>query len=118
MHTTLNFFGSVAVMPIVNILEEYNSAMEAFSRGEAVEMSGFVLSAMAVASYSVINLAVVITGLILLVRTFKQRLFTLKSDAEIYIPRQDAKRLIFSNAGTIIYLIATLAMFAMSILLG
>jgi len=118
MHIVINFFGSVAVLPIIELLEKLNAELEAFAAGEAIDAVGILTSALAVTSYSIFEYGLVISGLVLLFLAFKNRWYILRNTAEINIPREDYFRVVFSNAGTIVFILLSVVLFAISIFFG
>lgn len=118
MHIVINFFGSVAVLPIIELSEKLTAELEGLAAGEAVDAVGILTSALAVISYAVFEYGLVISGLVLLFLAFKNKWYILRSTAEINIPREDYFRVVFSNAGTIVFILLSVALFAISIFLG
>ncbi len=118
MHILINFFGSVAVMPIIEASEKFTEALESVSAGESIDTAEFVTSGMAVISYAVIEYAVAIAGIVLLVLAIKHRWIKLKFTAEANVPRENVFSVVFLNVGTIIFFIASMILFAMSIIFG
>jgi membrane protease YdiL (CAAX protease family) len=118
MHMLINFFGSVASMPILEMAEEFNTALETFSSGGTVDFSRLLICGLAVTSYVVFQYGLAITGIVLLILALKHRWYGLKNTAEVNIPRQDVFPVVFFNAGTIVFLVTSVLLFGISIILG
>jgi membrane protease YdiL (CAAX protease family) len=119
MHMLVNRFGSVLTMPVINAILEYEEGMYILAEGGEVNMRSFLISMMIVFSYSVIQYAFLISGVVLFILgVVKYKWFTLKSRAEVNIPRDDVFSVVFANAGTLIYFIFSIIIFALSIALG
>lgn len=118
MHVLINFFGSVAVLPVIDLLEEFTEASEALANGEAINVARFLICAMAVVSYSVIQYALVIAGIYFIVLSIKNRWYKLRSTAEVNIPKNDAFGVAYLNAGAIVFVVTSILLFGVSIILG
>ena len=73
MHVIINFLGSVAVMPIIEMADELAVFEEALMAGESVDIRRMILCSTAVLSYSVIEYGFVIAGVALLIVAFKNK---------------------------------------------
>lgn len=118
MHITINFFGSVAVMPIIDVINEFTAALENAAAGESIDMQSFVIGALTVMSYSIVQYAVSIAGIVLLILAVKNKWFKIKSTAEANLPRENVFSVVFFNVGMIIFFVTSMILFAVSILLG
>ncbi len=118
MHVLINFFGSVAVMPIIDMMDELNAALEALENGGAVDAGRILTCSLAVVSYAVFEYSLVIAGLVLLFLALKNRWYVLRSTAEVNIPKRDVFSVAVFNAGTIVFTVASLILFGISIIFG
>ena len=118
MHVLINFFGSVAVLPVIDMMDEFTAASEALANGESINAARFFICAMTVVSYSVIQYALVIVGIYFIILAIRNRWYRLKSTAEVNIPKDDAFGVAYLNAGTIVFIVSSLLLFAVSIILG
>lgn len=118
MHIIINFFGSVAVMPIIEISEKFNAALESIAAGESIDMATLMTSGMAIISYAVIEYSIAIAGIVLLILAIKNKWFKVKSTAEANVPRESLFSVVFLNVGTIIFFALSMILFLISIILG
>ena len=118
MHVIINFFGSVAVMPIIEISEKFTEALENAAAGQSIDMADFVIGGMAVISYAIVEYAAAIAGIVLLVLAIRNKWFKIKSTAEANIPRESIFSVVFFNVGTIIFFVTSMILFLISIILG
>ena len=118
MHVLLNFFGSVAVMPVMKAAEKIEEMGIAIQEGATLNVAELLKSVMLVGSYSVIEYTLVIAGISLTVSYFKNKKFKLAGMPEYKIPKERAFGTVLLNVGTILFLILSLALFAVSIFLG
>lgn len=117
MHVLLNFFGSVATMPIINAAEKLEEMSTAIQEGAAMNVPELIKSAMLVGSYTVIEYAMVITGIALAVSYFVNKKFKLTGVCEYKIPRERVAGAVILNTGTILFLLLSLVLFAVNIFL-
>ena len=118
MHAIINFFGSVAVLPIMKMSEELLTYSEALLNGEAIDMKRYMICSIAVSSYSIIQYAVAVAGIIMLVLAFRKKRLRIKSSPQIHIPREDIFSVVFLNVGTILFVGFSILVFGFSIISG
>jgi len=118
MHVVVNFFGSVAVMPIIEMSEKFLAEVESMAAGGPVNAGILIKSALVFLSYAVFEYSLAIAGIVLLFLAFKNKWYKLRDTAEVNIPREDVFPVAFLNAGTIVFIVSSLLLFAMSIILG
>lgn len=118
MHVLINFFGSVAILPIADMMEELAAQLEVLETGGSVNTNRILVCGLAVSSYVVFEYALVIAGIVLLILALKNRWYTLRNTAEVNIPCNDVFSVAFFNAGTIIFTLLSILLFAVSIILG
>ena len=74
MHMLVNFMGSVAILPVTNVLDEYYGMMENIAEGIEVNMSKFLQSSMIVGSYTIIEYTLIGAGIAVLIKYIKKHL--------------------------------------------
>lgn len=117
MHVIINFFGSVAVIPVLEKIEDFMAATEAMEAGEAFDMRSFAFGGMAMLSYMIFTYGIAIAGLFLLIWGFRNKRFKIKNDREVNLPREDAATAVIFNVGTIAFILLSFANFALNIFL-
>ena len=117
LHALLNFLGSVALMPIIKMSEELTVFFENISNGVSIDIERFIMCAMGVSSYSIVQNVTVLAGLVLFVTVITKKLIKIKSDPVINIPREDVASVTLLNVGTILFIGVSLIVFAASIFL-
>ena len=115
MHILVNFFGSVAIMPVMNRLNELYEMLDAMELGEAFDAQSFFLCLAAVASYMVLEYAVVVVGLVILFKAIKEKKHRLPLTAEMNIPSDRVASTVICNVGTIIFLASAVAFIILDI---
>ncbi len=117
MHIVINFFGSVAVIPVIEKMEDFYAAIDAITAGEAFDVRSFALGGMATLSYVFLTYALAFAGLFLLISGIRNRLFKIKNEAEVNLPREDTVTVAVFNAGTIAFFLLSFVLFALNIFL-
>jgi len=115
MHMLLNFFGSVLIMPIMKMSEEIEEMSLILNEGGQVDMLKFIQNTMAVGTYTLINYALIISGIITLIVGITGKKIKLSGTCEYKIPKERVAGATILNTGTILFLIMSLALFAVSI---
>ena len=104
-------------MPIIERLDETYSMLESFSQGIEIDLSKFLQNLMIVGSYSVIQYALLIGGIILLFRFIKSRKYIIHDNWEYKIPRERVAGTVLLNVGTILFLIVSAILFVRSVVI-
>lgn len=118
LHIIINFFGSIVVMPFIDMAEELTAGMEALEAGSTVDGKSLIMAAIGVLSYSIVQYALVIAGAVLIILAVKNKWYKLKESAEVNIPSDDVAISVVFNLGTLLFLAVSLILFAVSVLLG
>lgn len=105
MHMIINFLGSVAVMPVMELSEDFITMSEAMANGEIIDMAAFMRAAMAVMSYSIIQYALAAVGIVILVLAIRDRKIKVKKYGEFTIPRGEVFKTVVLNTGAILFLV-------------
>ena len=115
MHMLANFINAVAVLPVLESYDKFIPQLESVQNGIEVDMADFVKNAMIVGSYSVIQYAVIISGIILLIKGIQKKRLRLNSTYEYRIPKERAAAVAILNPGPILFLVLSIAIFVYNI---
>ena len=113
----INFFGSVVALPMIRIYERMAENALLLEAGEKIDMLQFMNDAMIVGSYSVIEYAMMISGIILLIYAFMKKKVKVENNAELYLPNGEIAKNALINVGTILFVITSMILFAVSVLI-
>ncbi len=116
MHMIINFMGSVAVLPMLDIFEEFTEMSNTLLEGRQIDYKAFMQNLFAMASYSVIQYTLYIAGAVILVIYINRRLFKFEKKCEYSLPKEKIVGTVMLNVGTIIFLVSSIATFAINIL--
>ena len=117
MHMLINFFGSILSIPIAESAEKLFPQLENIQNGIEVNMADFLKNAMLVGSYSIIQYAMIIAGVVLFVKSLKRGKFRIKSTYEYKIPSERVASIAIFNPGTILFLVLTVLIFVSNIVM-
>ena len=115
MHMIINFFGSVLIMPIIKMMTEIEEASGVMAEGGQVDMLKFIQNAMAVGTYTVVNYALVFAGIAMLITYVTRKKFKLTGVCEYKIPKERVAGAVILNTGSILFMVMSFALFALSI---
>lgn len=115
MHMLLNFFGSVLILPIIKMSAEIEEMSLILNEGGQVDMLKFIQNTMAVGTYTLINYALIISGIITLIVGITGKKIKLSGTCEYKIPKERVAGATILNTGSILFLIMSLVLFAVSI---
>jgi membrane protease YdiL (CAAX protease family) len=115
IHMIINFIGSVAVLPLLKYEEILLSG--------AIPETGAMLreyffAIMVTASYSVIQYAFAISGVVVFVNAIRYRLIKVNRNPQIKIPNERVAGAVLGNVGTILFIVLSLVLFGVNIFLG
>lgn len=116
MHMIINFMGSVAVLPLLDILEEFTEMSNVLIEGGKIDYQAFVQNLFVIASYSVIQYTLYIAGAAILVIYISRKLFKFEKKCEYSLPKEKRVGTVLLNVGTILFLVSSIAVFAVNIL--
>ena len=116
MHMLLNFFGTIAIMPVIEHMDRMYEMSELLHDGIEVNFSEYLSSIMVVSSYTVIQYAMVIAGAVLLFKHIRNKKFALPDPAEYSISREKKLSVALLNPGAIVFLVLSLFFFVLSVL--
>ena len=106
---------SVLVMPIAKMATEIEEMSVIMGESGEVNMLKFIQNAMAVGTYSIVNYALVFTGIVMLISHVTGKKFKMTDVCEYKIPKERIAGTVIGNAGSILFLLMSLMLFALSI---
>ena len=108
--------GSVAVLPLIDILDEFYEMSAIFEEGGQIDYAAFIKNTFAIASYSIIQYSIYIAGAAILIIYLKKRLFKFEKKCEYSLPKERRLGIVILNVGVILFLISSIAIFGLNIL--
>lgn len=106
MHAAVNFFGSVAVFPVLDAQEIILSFAEGTFKPEtALEMRQFINAMIIMSSYSIIQLTLVGIGVYALVSALRAKMIKAERLPEIRLPRHRISSAVMGNVGAILFIV-------------
>lgn len=115
MHMLINFFGSVLIMPIIKKMTEIEEMSVIMAEGGNVDLLKFIQNTMAVGTYTIINYVLVFAGIAMLITYITGKKFKLSSTCEYKIPKERVAGAAILNTGSILFIVMSLALFALSL---
>ena len=119
LHMIMNFFGSLVAVWLTDLTNKYYELYERLEAGEvleaAEEMMLYVYS-MIISAYSMFNFGLLIAGIILFFVMLSKRKIKLPNRGFVRLEGAQASKLAIINVGSILFILVTLALFALSIL--
>lgn len=115
LHMIINFFGSVAVLPIMKISERFAETAEKFQAGADIDYLSLIQDFTVIYSYSLVQYLTAIAGVVILIYAFSKRKIKINKECEYIIPRERVGGVVFGNVGVIIFLIASFVIFGINI---
>lgn len=114
-HMIINFLGSIVVLPLVKY-EEILLTGAIPETGAALRE--YVIASIMLGSYTVLQYAMVIAGIVIFMQAIRQRKINLSKSCEIRIPRERITGAVLGNTGAILFLVISLLSFVASIFIG
>ena len=115
LHGIINFIGSIVTIPLLKYQEILLSGAMPETGAELRES---FIATMAIGSYSVLEYAAVISGIVIFINAIRYRTINVNRTAELKIPEGKTAGSVIFNTGAILYIVFSLFTFALSILLG
>lgn len=115
MHMLINFFGSVLIMPIIEMMTEIEEMSVIMNEGGKIDMLKFLQNAMVVGTYSILNYVLMIAGLVLLINRITSKKIKLSKTCEYKIPKERVVGTVVLNTGSILFIVMSFILFALSI---
>ncbi len=115
MHMIINFFGSVAVMPLLDIISSLGEMMSILETGGQIDFSAFIQNTFIIASYYIIQFALYIGGIVTLTIYIRHKLFRFENKYDYKLQKERTAGVVIFNVGTILFVAASLVLFGISI---
>ena len=115
LHMIINFIGSVAAIPVVESLEGFYKAVDAYLADMEADISMYTNDILTVMAYSLISCAMVIAGLVFFVKYVRRKKFSLRESCEFMLPKEKSISIAFGNAGMISFVILSFATFFLNV---
>ena len=115
MHMLINFFGSVLVLPIIEMMAEIEEMSVIMNEGGKIDMLKLLQNAMVVGTYSILNYVLMIAGIVLLISCITNKKIKLSKTCEYKIPSERVVDTVMLNTGSILFILMSLVLFALSI---
>ena len=115
MHMLINFTGSVAVLPITDMLSEFEAMTEAMATGGAIDYSRFIIMLNVIFTYVIVEYGMAIAGIVILIKKLRTNSIYISNRAEITLPRKGTVALVILNVGMILFIAVSLIQFALNI---
>ena len=116
LHMIINFIGSVIPMLLMDKMERFEELSEIVLGGTEISdeiMAEFSQLSMVVGTYSLLNMAMTVAGLVIFFR-HRRRIFV-SDRCEILIPKERRANVIFANAGVITFLVISAALMVLNL---
>ncbi len=117
LHAIINFLGSTVALFVSDRMTEFEDAMLKLYEGIEINVPRFMQNMMIVSSYSVIQYAMIIGGIVMLVSSIKKRRYKMKQTYDYKISREHLASTAVLNVGTILYLVLSVLLFVYSIII-
>ncbi len=115
LHMLINFLGSIVALPVSEAMETVLEIQEQILAGGEYDFQKYFKAMMLASSYEIFILAVVIAGIVIFVNAVRNRKIQLDKRCEYILPRERTVSTVMGNTGSVLYLIASLLLFAASI---
>lgn len=115
MHMIINLLGSVAVLPLAEMLTEFEGMAEIMATGGAVDYSRFIVIMNAILTYVILEYGMAIAGAVILIKKLKSHSFYISNRAELSLPRKKTAALATLNVGMILFIAVSLVQLALNI---
>ena len=113
MHALINLVGTLPSLLMSDRLIEFEQTLWDLANGLSIDVERFIQNAMLVGSYSVISYTLVIAGIVMLVSFFKKKKYRIRETFEYKLPKERTASVIVLNVGTILFLVLSVAIFAL-----
>lgn len=114
LHIAVNFLGSVIPLLLSPAMERVVEYMQS-GAADSVTLQ-YVRDCLAVSSYTVLQYLSVAAGAFILIHAFSKKKINITKNSQIYLEKKQFSQCSVLNVGTILFLVATLAQFALNIL--
>lgn len=114
MHMAVNFFGSIVPISVQPYLDELNELVAKMELNEAIDMSRYGVCTAVVLAYLAFQLILIAAGAIILIKNARR--IRIDPYRRVDIPRGTRFSTVTFNIGTMLYLLVSCALFAMSLI--
>ncbi len=117
LHMIINFLGSVAVMPIIKAAERLTELQELAMAGGEFDFAELYRALTIVGSYEIVELLLSISGIIIGIKLLTSKAVKVSKECEYMLPKERTVSTVMLNTGTVLYIVLSLILFAVSIFL-
>ena len=117
LHILFNFIGSFIPLMIMDSITAVEDAFVIISEGGTVDFALLFQDLMIYFTYVIVQYAMVISGAILFFSAIKNKRIEIKNTREACIPQGRAAAVVVLNTGSLLFIILSLLLFAVSIFL-
>ena len=103
LHAAVNFIGSVATVPILKYFEKLQEISFSIENGENVATNDLLKTVMALSSYTIIQYALLVLGIVFLTIYLRKKLFKISPVCEFIVPRDKRTSVLIGNPGAIVF---------------
>ncbi len=115
MHMIINLSGSVAVLPIAEMLTEFEQMSQILASGADIDYSKFILIINAILTYVILEYGMAIAGAVILIKKLTSHSLYISNKADLPLPRKKAVALVTLNTGMILFLAVSVLQIAINI---
>ncbi len=117
MHMVINFFGSIAVMPIIKASEKFSELMENIENLAEINFAEHIKSLTLLLSYNLVEYSISVAGIVITAIAIGKKQLNISKNCEFPIPRNKLFSTVVGNAGVLMFIILSTGVFALNILL-
>ncbi len=114
LHISINFFGSILPMPVMQTLEEYEIMLENYMQGIPIDMDRYLFLSGIQSVYSLFVMGCFITGLVLLFK-YTKRLAPKQNKCAVALNQKKIVSTVFLNAGALLFIAFSALQFILNI---
>ena len=107
MHTLINLLGTVAALPLTDILIEFEKMSEVILAGGAVDYSRLLVLVNVIFAYVAVEYGMAIAGIVILVKKFRSHSIYLSDRAQISLSPKKTAKTALTSKGMILFLAIT-----------
>ena len=116
LHITVNFFGSVIPMLLMEPSERMLELSEIVMAGGEIDMNEYMILTAILGIYALIQYGIAIAGIVILVKKYRRREFFVSDRCEVLIPKDRRSSVILKNFGAISFSIIIAITFILGLL--
>lgn len=115
MHAIINFLGGVLPKLAEDSMIRYEELLSLYTAGEKVNAFEMMLNQATISTYNALSLVLFVSGIVLTVIAIAKKWYKIDNNPEIELPEKSIGRVVFLNAGSIIFLIFSAITISLSI---